>query len=202
MTDSKTTLQRLYPWLVVALAATSLWLGFKILTSPERVLVDEPPIRVRNGSIDLEVVGGDWRSDQNCGVRRSRPCWTPSQGESQGEFGVVVESNTSCDIPSDWNIDRITVTGDGGGVVTIRPGPVGGAGGRRLKTRLQPYGRLSYDAQQKRLRDTGTRFVKTLRFEGEDSQGNPVQRDCPFADDQDLKRACFWSNGTAGTCPQ
>jgi hypothetical protein len=51
---------------------------------------DEPPIRVKNGSMDIELANDTWQSNGDA--------WSPSKGKNRGKFGVRVESgnNYSC----------------------------------------------------------------------------------------------------------
>lgn len=46
-------------------------------------LSDEPPIRVRNGSMTMTLVSGKWKADGKA--------WTPFDGKNGGGFIVVVE---------------------------------------------------------------------------------------------------------------
>ncbi len=45
---------------------------------------DEPPIRVRNGSMEVELAWGEWKADGDA--------WTPSEGKSRKTFTVKVFS--------------------------------------------------------------------------------------------------------------
>jgi len=49
-------------------------------------LSDEPPIRVRNGSMTIALVSGKWKADGKA--------WTPFDGKNGGGFIVVVEIAT------------------------------------------------------------------------------------------------------------
>jgi hypothetical protein len=49
-------------------------------------LSDEPPIRVRNGSMTITLVSGKWKADGKA--------WTPLDGKNGGGFIVVVEIAT------------------------------------------------------------------------------------------------------------
>lgn len=49
-------------------------------------LSDEPPIRVRNGSMTITLVSGAWKADGKA--------WTPRDGTNGGGFIVVVEIAT------------------------------------------------------------------------------------------------------------
>lgn len=46
-------------------------------------LSDEPPIRVRNGSMTITLVSGEWKPEEKA--------WTPRAGTNAGGFIVVVE---------------------------------------------------------------------------------------------------------------
>jgi hypothetical protein len=48
------------------------------------LLGDEPPIRVRNGSMEVVLAQGEWKDDGDA--------WTPSEGKSRSAFTVTVVS--------------------------------------------------------------------------------------------------------------
>jgi hypothetical protein len=51
-------------------------------------LSDEPPIRVRNGSMTITLDSGDWKDDGDA--------WSPSTGNNGGGFTVTVDCAPGC----------------------------------------------------------------------------------------------------------
>lgn len=192
-------------WLAALAAAAAFgMLAAKLLWPGIKPLGDEPPIRVKNGSMDFELPASQaWKAPKPCSTGDPKPCWTPDTGEGDGVFSVIVVSATACAVPADATIDRITVTYDGTKKVTIKQVPTKAAGTLRIKTRLMPHGLLAGDPGAPRLlrHDAGgSGYVTALEFDGEDAQGSPGRWPCSFADKNDLKVACIWSNAKGGTC--
>ena len=77
---------------IVALAVVlgGFYMGWK---SWQRMLADEPPIRVRNGSLYLQLPeGAAWQDLQNDPVAGS--AWLPHRGTHRGHFWVRVKGTT------------------------------------------------------------------------------------------------------------
>jgi hypothetical protein len=157
---------------------------------------DEPPIRVKNGSIDFLLGGGEWREDNPCTKGDQAPCWEPSAGENSGAFDVVVMSDTTCVIPTGWTIDKITVVPSVGRKVTLKPGK---GGHIRQATKVRPHAALTRDAnhRERLYHDAAEAYVKELEFDGENAQGDADKFRCTFSGKEDLKVACIWSWATA-----
>jgi hypothetical protein len=90
---------------------------------------DEPPIRVRNGSMDVELVGGTWVDNGDA--------WSPSNGAAGGRYFVKVLGGTGFSCDSNVTIGSgnvVSVSYSDG--VTIRFTPASGRTGVRPKSDL------------------------------------------------------------------
>ena len=67
--------------LIVVVLITLVGAGLYVVMS---LLGDEPPIRVRNGSMEVVLGQGEWKDDGDA--------WTPSEGQSRKGFTVTVVS--------------------------------------------------------------------------------------------------------------
>lgn len=181
---------------VVAAVALAVGYGIKDWFS---TLGDEPPIRVKNGSMELRLDTGIWEEDA-CPGNPSRPCaWRPSDGESRSTFAVVVQSRTVCAVPGDATIDRIALVYSDNKRFMLKPG--NRQDGGRLATMVRPPAPLKPDPQNPAwLRYDAGGFVKEMHLDGDDAQGNPASWSCTFADVEDLEEACIASSGKKDAC--
>lgn len=92
---------------------------------------DEPPIRVRNGSMRIELINGEWMGSDNA--------WTPKNGKSKPGFVVVVERATLVGTTVERPVygTRVDVTYSDGKVVKFRHHRGSG------KTKVTPKGILT-----------------------------------------------------------
>jgi hypothetical protein len=98
---------------------------------------EEPPIRVRNGSMKLELDSGEWRDDADG--------WSPSTGKNAGGFTVKVESANGHTCGAGGQIARgneVRVWYNSKPVVSFR---FAGASG---KTKVQPRDSLARTSPQ------------------------------------------------------
>lgn len=90
---------------------------------------DEPPIRVRNGSMDVDLVGGTWADNGDA--------WSPSNGTTAGRYFVKVTGGPGFSCASNITIGSgnvVSVSYSDG--VTIRFTPSSGRTGVRPKSAL------------------------------------------------------------------
>ncbi len=91
---------------------------------------NEPPIRVRNGSMIFELVTKNWPSAKWSSDGNN---WTPSEGTSKGTLQVVVQSANGYDCPAGKSYQgnsvevaydkttKVTVHGSGNGKTFLTP---------------------------------------------------------------------------------
>ena len=169
-----------------------------------QVTGDEPPIRVKNGSMHLDLDSGGWTQDATCTERGGGKCWTPNTGESEGVFGVVITPMPDgCRPPTGAVVDRVTVGYSDETKVSLKVGAKKGGSAKRWRTKVRPHGKLTLEENGRRL-SYGTPgkagVVKWIELDGEDAQGAPDRWRCEFTESAPLVEACFTSTGDAAKC--
>lgn len=165
---------------------------------------DEPPIRVKNGSMHLDLDSGGWKQDATCTDGGGGKCWTPDAGESEGVFGVVIKPMPAdCQLPAGAVVDRVTVGYSDGTKVSLKVGAKKGGRAKEWRTKVRPHGKLTREANGQRLSygapgDGGV--VEWIELDGEDETGTPDRWRCTFTAAVPLVEACFTSTGDAAKC--